>query len=351
MLRQKGPVRSALLLFALLPAAPFKLMFETWSGVTQSDDNKVYLRPETAQGVFVQFKNVIDTTRVRLPLGIGNAGKSFRNEITPRNYTYRSREFEQAELEFFCHPSESVAWYKFWRDFRMEWWKSIGLAGENLILREHAKDELSHYSQGTSDVEYRFPFTSPEYGELEGIAHRGDYDLTQHQKASGVKLDYFDTDRGELLPNGSKKGERYLPHCIEPAAGLDRGVLALICEAYTVDQARPSPEFMKFHPRIAPIKAAVFPLVNKDGMPEVAEKLHTELVKKFGKIGAIETDPKQSIGKRYARMDEAGCPYCFTIDGDTLTNQTVTVRDRDTGKQDRIALDKVSGFVAEKLGM
>ncbi len=331
------------------PAA-FKLMFETYAGLTQSDDNRVYLRPETAQGIFVQFKNVVDTTRVKVPFGIGNAGRSFRNEITPRNFTFRSREFEQAELEFFCHPDESVAWYKFWRDFRMEWWRSIGLAGENLILREHEKDELSHYSQGTSDVEYRFPFTAPGFGELEGIAHRGNFDLTQHARHSGAKLEYFDQERGELLPNGSRRGERYLPHCIEPAAGLDRGVLALICEAYTVDQSRPSPEFMKFHPRIAPIKSAVFPLVNKDGMPEVAEKLYDELFARFGRLGFIEMDAKQSIGKRYARMDEAGTPFCFTIDGDTLKDQTVTVRDRDTGQQQRIGIANVAAFLGEKLG-
>lgn len=328
----------------------FNLMFSTYVGATASEDDKAYLRPETAQGVFLQFKNVVDSTRVRIPFGIGNTGTSFRNEVTPRNFTFRSREFEQAELEFFCHPSESFEWYKFWRDFRMAWWKSIGLAGDNLILREHDKDELSHYSQGTSDVEYRFPFTSPGFGELEGIAHRGDYDLTQHQKHSGTKLDYFDTTRGETLPNGSKKGERYMPHCIEPAAGLDRGVLALLCEAYTVDASRPSPELLKLHPRIAPIKAAIFPLMDKDGMPEVAEKLYDELFAKFGKTGFIEIDAKQSIGKRYARMDEAGCPYCFTIDQETLTAQTVTVRDRDTGKQDRIALDQVAAFLGEKLG-
>jgi len=328
----------------------FNLMFRTYIGATATEDDTAYLRPETAQGVFVQFKNVVDTTRVKVPFGIGNVGTSFRNEVTPRNFTFRSREFEQMELEFFCHPDESVEWYTFWRDFRMEWWKSIGLAGDNLILREHEKDELSHYSQGTSDVEYRFPFTAPGFGELEGIAHRGCYDLTQHQEHSRVKLDYFDTDRGELLPNGSKKGERYIPHCIEPAAGLDRGVLAVLCEAYTKDPTRPSPELMRFHPRLAPIKAAVFPLVNKDGMPETAERLYDELFARFGKLGFIETDAKQSIGKRYARMDEAGCPYCFTIDGDTATNQTVTARDRDTGGQERIALDRVAAFLAEKLG-
>lgn len=328
----------------------FNLMNHTYTGAVFNEDNKVYLRPETAQGIFVQFKNVVDTTRVKIPFGIGNTGTSFRNEVTPRNFTFRSREFEQAELEFFCHPDESFAWYKFWRDFRMEWWQSIGLKGENLILREHAKDELSHYSVGTSDVEYRFPFTAPGFGELEGIAHRGNFDLTQHAKHSGAKLEYNDPTRGELLPNGQRRGERYLPHCIEPAAGLDRGVLALLCEAYTRDESRPSPEIMKLHPRIAPIKAAIFPLVNKDGMPEVGEKLYDSVRAKFGKDGFIEFDEKQSIGKRYARMDEAGCPFCFTIDGDTMQDQTVTVRDRDSGGQQRIALDKVVSFLGEKLG-
>jgi glycyl-tRNA synthetase len=334
----------------LTPPRQFNLMFKTYIGATASEDDIAYMRPETAQGVFVQFKNVADTTRVKIPFGIGNTGTSFRNEVTPRNFTFRSREFDQAELEFFCHPDESVEWYKFWRDFRMEWWKSIGLGGDNLILREHEKDELSHYSQGTSDVEYRFPFTSPGFGELEGIAHRGNYDLTQHQTHSRTKLEYNDTDRGEILPNGGRRGERYLPHCIEPAAGLDRGVLAILCEAYTKDESRPSPEFMKFHPRIAPIKAAIFPLVAKDGMPEIAEKLHEEVNAKFWRQGAIEMDEKQTIGKRYARMDEAGCPFCFTIDTETLTAQTVTVRDRDTGQQQRLALDKVTPFLTEKLG-
>lgn len=333
------------------PPAPFKLMFETWAGLTQSDDNKVYLRPETAQGIFVHFKNVVDTNRIKVPFGIGNTGKSFRNEITPRNFTFRSREFEQAELEFFCHPDESFEWYKFWRDFRMEWWKNLGLAGENLILREHEKDELSHYSVGTSDVEYRFPFTAPGYGELEGIAHRGCFDLTQHQTHSGAKMEYNDTDRGEILPNGGRRGERYIPHCIEPAAGLDRGVLALLCEAYTKDESRASPEFLKLHPRLAPVKAAVFPLVAKDGMPEVAEKLHSELADRFWRAGNIEMDEKQSIGKRYARMDEAGTPFCITIDSDTLSGQMVTIRDRDTAQQDKVALDRVAEWLAVKLGV
>ncbi len=341
----------------LTPPRQFNLMFHTYVGAVASEDDKAYLRPETAQGIFVQFKNVVDTTRVKIPFGIGNTGTSFRNEVTPRNFTFRSREFDQAELEFFCHPDESFEWYKFWRDFRMQWWQAIGLAGENLILREHDKDELSHYSQGTSDVEYRFPFTAPGFGELEGIAHRGCFDLTQHQEHSKTKLEYFDQEMQlKLQGEGKSKEEiaaksKYIPHCIEPAAGLDRGVLALLCEAYTVDASRPSPELMKFHPRIAPIKAAVFPLVAKDGMPEVAEKLHAELSEKFWRVGGVEMDEKQSIGKRYARMDEAGCPFCFTIDGETLTGQTVTVRDRDSGQQQRIALDKVSAFVSEKMGM
>lgn len=347
---------------ALGAPAPFKLMFESWAGVIQTDDNKVYLRPETAQGIFVQAKNVWDTNRVRVPFGIAQTGPSFRNEVTPRNFTFRSREFEQMEIEFFVVPpehlegeektkSDPMDWYRFFRDWRMEWWKSIGLGGENLILREHEKDELAHYSQATSDIEYRFPFTAPGFGELEGIAYRGNFDLTQHQKHSGTKLEFRDTTRGDVLPNGSRRGVAYIPHVIEPSAGLDRGVLALLCEAYTIDPARPSPEFMKFHPRVAPIKAAVFPLVDKDGMPEVAAKLHAELRKKFGHLGMIETDAKQSIGKRYARMDEAGCPFCFTVDGDTLKDQTVTVRDRDTGAQQRIAIDKVAAFVGEKLGL
>jgi glycyl-tRNA synthetase len=329
----------------------FNLMFDTITGAIRDEANKAYLRPETAQGIFVQFKNVVDTTRVKVPFGIAQTGKAFRNEVTPRNFTFRSREFEQMEIEFFCHESEAMQWYAFWRDWRMEWWRSLGLAGDNLILREHEQAELAHYSKATSDIEYRFPFTAPGFGELEGVAYRGNYDLSQHEQFSGAKLKYYDTERGELLPNGQRKGEHYLPHVIEPSAGLDRGVLAILCEAYTKDASRPSPEIMRFHPRLAPIKAAVFPLVNKDGMPEVAEKLYDELNRRFSKVGFIETDAKQSIGKRYARMDEAGCPFCFTIDGDTLKDQTVTVRDRDTGAQQRIAIDKVGNFLSEKLGV
>ena len=342
---------------SLTPPRDFNLMFPTVVGATGDlEDNKAYLRPETAQGIFINFKNVVDTTRVSLPFGIAQTGKAFRNEVTPRNFTFRSREFEQMEVEFFCHESEANDWYAFWRDERMQWWKDIGLSGDNLILREHDKDELAHYAKegaGTSDIEYRFPFTAPGYGELEGIAHRSNFDLKAHQNHpdSNTKLEYLDTTRGELAKNGQPKGERYLPDVIEPSAGLDRGVLAILCEAYTPDPDRPSKVYMKFHPRVAPIKAAVFPLVKKDGMPEKAAELHAMLVKRFGHLGKIETDAKQSIGKRYARMDEAGCPFCFTIDGETLTDGTVTVRDRDTAQQKRIPMDDVVQFVATGLGL
>ena len=317
----------------------FNLMFKTYLGATATEDDVAYLRPETAQGIFINYKNVLDSTRVKVPFGIAQTGKAFRNEVTPRNFTFRSREFEQMEIEFFCHPEDSRKWYEFWRDWRMSWWESLGLAGDNLLLREHDKDELAHYAKtgaGTSDIEYRFPFTAPGFGELEGVADRSNYDLKQHAEHGNTKLEYFDQERNE----------RYLPNVIEPSAGLDRGVLSLLCEAYTPDPERPSKVYMKFNPRIAPTKAAVFPLVKKDGMPEIGKKLQTQLRKRFG---AVDFDPKQSIGKRYARMDEVGCPYCFTIDGDTLTDQTVTVRDRDTLSQERIAIDKVEGFLAEKL--
>jgi len=334
----------------------FNLMFKTVLGATGNmEDNAAYLRPETAQGIFINFKNVVDTTRVSVPFGIAQTGKAFRNEVTPRNFTFRSREFEQMEIEFFCHPDDAKKWYTFWRDWRMAWWQGLGLAGDNLIMREHDSDELAHYAKdgaGTADIEYRFPFTAPGYGELEGIAHRTDFDLKQHAEHSGLgdKLKYFDTTRGELAKNGQPKGERYFPHVIEPSAGSDRGVLAILCEAYTEDPDRASGVYMKFHPRMAPIKAAGFPVVRKEGMPEKAAELTKALRKQFGHLGFIETDEKQSIGKRYARMDEAGCPFCFTIDGQTLEDGTVTCRERDTQTQTRIAMDAVVGFMREKLG-
>jgi glycyl-tRNA synthetase len=336
----------------LTPPRAFNLMFKTYVGATATEDDVAYLRPETAQGIFTNFKNVVDTMRVKMPFGIAQAGKAFRNEVTPRNFTFRSREFEQMEIEFFCHPAEAREWYRFWRDWRMQWWESVGLGGENLRLREHEADELAHYARegaGTSDIEYRFPFTAPGYGELEGVAHRTDFDLRRHQEYSGVKLDYFDADRGERGANGQPKGERYLPHVIEPSAGLDRGVLAILCEAFTPDPGRASGVFLRFHPRMAPIKAAVYPLVNREGMPEVAARLHADLVNRFGRHGFVEIDVKQTIGRRYARMDEAGCPFCFTVDGQTLQDQTVTVRYRDTQQQERIDVAQVPRFLGDKL--
>ena len=312
-------------------------MFKTFVGAASGEENTAYLRPETAQGIFLNYRGVLDTSRVRLPFGIAQIGKAFRNEVTPRNYTFRTREFEQMEMEFFCHPSEARLWFEYWTKQRMEWWSDLGLAGDRLRLRRHEASELAHYAQtgeGTFDVEYRYPFTEPDYGELEGIAHRGSFDLEQHQQWSGVKHETFD----------QQTRERFVPHVIEPAAGLTRGVLALLCEAYTVDESRPSSEIMRFPHRLAPIHAGVFPLVNKGGMPEVAESLYLELRRYY----RIQYDAKQSIGKRYARMDEAGTPYCFTVDGQTLDDQTVTVRDRDTGTQERIAVDAVSRYLHDR---
>jgi len=314
----------------------FNLMFESHAGAVQDDSSKVYLRPETAQGIFLNFKNTLDTTRVKVPFGIAQIGKAFRNEVTPRNFIFRSREFEQMEMEWFCPPDDARKWYDFWKQQRMDWWLSLGIKKENLIFRDHADDELAHYSKACVDIEYKYPFTEPGFGELEGIAHRGCFDLTQHKEHSKAKLEYFDQEHNS----------RYIPHVIEPAGGLTRGLLVLLCEAYTIDESRPSKVVMKFHPKMAPVKAGIFPLVNKDGMPEIAEKLYLELRSDY----VCQFDAKQSIGKRYARMDEAGTPYCFTIDGQTKEDNTVTVRDRDTAEQSRMPIDKVAGFLAEKIG-
>ncbi len=315
----------------------FNLMFKTFVGAASGEDNVAFLRPETAQGIFTNYKNVLDTMRVKVPFGIAQVGKSFRNEVTPRNYVFRSREFEQMEMEWFCHPDEARKWYEFWVQARLDWWKSLGINSENLQRREHDSDELAHYSTACADVEYRYPFTDPGYGELEGIAHRGCYDLTQHQKSAKTKLEYFDHERNE----------RYLPHVIEPAAGLTRGLLVLLCEAYRYDESRASKEFMKFHPRLAPLKAAVFPLVAKDGMPEIAEPIFRELQEQF----PAQYDVKQSIGKRYARMDEAGTPFCFTVDGQTKEDGTITVRNRDDASQIRIDKSRCLEYLREKLAL
>ena len=322
----------------LTEARKFNLMFKTFVGPVEESATQVYLRPETAQGIFVNFKNVVDSSRVKIPFGIAQVGKSFRNEITPKQFIFRSREFEQMEIEFFCHPSTSQKWYEFWRDTRFNWYRKLGIGSEKLRLREHDKDELSHYSTGTSDVEYLFPWG---WGELEGIAHRGDYDLQQHIKHSGKDLSYFDDE--------SK--ERYVPHVIEPSAGATRSLLAFLCEAYTEDQAPDDKgkmeirNVMRFHPRLAPIKAAIFPLVKKDGMPEKAEAICQDLQKHM----AVFYDEKGAVGRRYRRQDEVGTPFCITVDGQTLTDNTVTIRERDSMKQDRVNADQVKAYLLDKL--
>lgn len=320
----------------LTPPKAFNLLFETHAGAIQSEENKTYLRGETAQGIFINYKNIVDSSRVRVPFGIAQVGKAFRNEVNPRNFIFRSREFEQMEMEWFCHPDDADMWFDFWMEERKKWWLSIGVGGEDIIFRKHEADELVFYSKKTFDVEYRFPFTAPGFGELEGIAYRTDYDLTQHQKHSGTKMEYMDPDDNT---------KRYLPHVIEPAAGLTRGVLAVLCEAYTIDPNRPSGMYMNFHPNVAPIKAAILPLMAKDGQPEIATKLYMELRQEF----MVELDIKQNIGKRYARQDEIGTPFCFTIDNDTATDNSVTVRHRNSMKQERIALDNVKTFLRENM--
>ncbi len=316
----------------------FNLMFKTFVGPVEENTTMVYLRPETAQGIFVNFKNVCDSTRVKIPFGVAQIGKSFRNEITPKQFIFRSREFEQMEIEFFCKPETSQEWYARWRDQRFQWYKELGIKSDKLRLREHSTEELSHYSQGTSDVEYLFPWG---WGELEGIAHRADYDLKQHMQHSGKDLSYFDNETRE----------RYIPHVIEPSAGVTRSLLAFLCEAYAEDQApdekgqMETRTVLRFHPRLAPIKVAVFPLVKKDGMPERAMALYKGLQKHM----AAFYDEKGAVGRRYRRQDEAGTPFCVTIDGQTATDQSVTIRDRDSMKQERVHTDKVLPYLLERL--
>jgi glycyl-tRNA synthetase len=344
----------------------FNLMFKTIVGALGSEEDAAFLRPETAQGIFVNFKNVLDSTRVRVPFGIAQMGKSFRNEITPRNFTFRSREFEQMEIEFFCHPKSSRDWYQFWRDRRMKWYTDLGLAGERLRLREHEAAELSHYSCGTADIEYAFPFLAKgEFGELEGIAHRGDFDLRSHMEGkldpnSKPELRVELGSDGKPRHRGSGKdltyrddlsNERYTPHVIEPSAGADRATLAFLCEAYHEDQApddkgeMQTRVVMKLHPRIAPVKAAVFPLVKKDGMPEVAHEIYRALKKHMN----VFYDEKGAVGRRYRRQDEAGTPFCVTVDGQTLQDRTVTIRDRDTLQQWRVKVDDVVSEIQQRL--
>jgi glycyl-tRNA synthetase len=346
----------------LTVARAFNLMFESHAGAIQSEENKVYLRPETAQGIFVNFPNVLDSSRMKLPFGIAQVGKAFRNEINPRNYTFRSREFEQMEIEFFCNPAESMKWYQYWRDLRKNWYTQLGIKSDRLRPREQGKEELAHYSIGTTDIEYLFPF-SEETQELEGVAHRGAYDLTQHATHSGKDMHYFDEEAWERdkasrstnsfkewLKTNPPKEEidkyRFIPHVIEPSAGADRFTLAVLCEAFAEETVNGEERtVMRFHPRLAPIKAAVFPLVNKEGMPEIAQKIYRDLKQSFN----VFYDDKGAVGRRYRRMDEAGTPYCLTVDGQTLQDQTVTIRDRDTLQQERVAIAELDALIRARL--
>ena len=312
----------------------FNLMFKTFQGVTEDAKNELYLRPETAQGIFVNFPNIQRTTRRKIPFGVCQIGKSFRNEITPGNFTFRTREFEQMELEFFCKPGTELEWFSYWKDACHKWLLSLGMRDENLRLRDHEQKELSHYSNATTDFEYLFPFG---WGELWGVASRTDFDLTQHQNTSGKSLEYFD----------QTTNEKYLPYVIEPSLGADRVALAFLCDAYdeeVVDAEKNDTRVvMHLHPALAPMKAAVLPLSKK--LNEGAMKVHDLLAKRF----MVEYDDAGSIGKRYRRQDEIGTPMCVTYDFDSETDGCVTVRDRDTMEQVRLPIDELTAFIEKKL--
>ena len=310
----------------------FNLMFKTFQGVTEDAKNTVYLRPETAQGIFVNFKNVQRTSRKKIPFGIGQIGKSFRNEITPGNFTFRTREFEQMELEFFCEPDTDLEWFEYWRKFCIDWLHGLGLKDEELRLRDHDKEELSFYSRATTDIEFLFPFG---WGELWGIADRTNYDLTQHQNTSGESMEYFDPE----------KEEKYIPYVIEPSLGADRVTLAFLCAAYDEEELEGGDmrTVMRFHPAIAPVKIGVLPLSKKLG--EQAEEVFAALSKEYN----CEYDDRGNIGKRYRRQDEIGTPYCVTYDFDSVDDHKVTVRERDSMEQERVAIDELSEYFRERL--
>jgi glycyl-tRNA synthetase len=311
----------------------FNLMFETYVGPVQDESNKAYLRPETAQGIFINFKNVLQFARKKPPFGIAQIGKSFRNEITPGNFIFRTFEFEQMEMEFFVPPAETDEWHKYWMDERVRWYTELGIRPEKLRLRAHGPDELSHYSSATSDVEYDFPMG---WSELEGIANRGDFDLTQHAKFSGEKIEYVD----------SASGDRYVPHVVEPAAGVDRAMLSFMIDAYETEEVEGRERtVLRLHPKLAPVKAAVLPLVNKDGQPEKAREIYEEL----RELMPAEYDTGGSIGKRYRRQDEIGTPWGITVDHQTMDDDTVTLRDRDSLKQDRLPIAELGTELTRRL--
>jgi glycyl-tRNA synthetase len=317
----------------LTEARDFNLMFETTMGAVRDAGATVYLRPETAQGIFVDFKTVLQFARRKPPFGIAQVGKSFRNEITPGNFIFRTREFEQMEMEYFVPPGEAGRWFEHWTEERMRWYAELGIRPDHLRLRPHEPDELSHYSSATSDVEYLFPIG---WSELEGVANRGDFDLTQHARHSGEKLEYFDP----------QTKERYVPHVIEPAAGADRAMLAFMVDAYDEEEVDGDVRtVLRLHPRLAPVKVAVLPLVRKDGQPEVARTIYETLRRRM----PAEYDEGGSIGKRYRRQDEIGTPWGVTVDHQTLEDQTVTLRDRDSLDQVRIAIDRLPEELTRRL--
>jgi len=317
----------------LTEARDFNLMFETTVGPVKEEGSVVYLRPETAQGIFLNFKNYLQFSRKKPPFGIAQIGKSFRNEITPGNFIFRTREFEQMEMEFFVPPDDAAHWFEHWLNERHEWYLNLGIRADHLRLRAHAADELSHYSSATSDLEYLFPIG---WQELEGIANRGNFDLTQHAEHSGQKLEYVDT----------ASGERYVPHVIEPAAGADRAMLAFLVDAYDEDEIGGEPRtVLRLHPLLAPVKVAVLPLVRKDGQPEMAERIHRELRERV----QTEIDVSGAIGRRYRRQDEIGTPWAVTVDHQSLEDETVTLRDRDSLQQDRVPIAELGDEIERRL--
>jgi glycyl-tRNA synthetase len=319
----------------------FNGLLRTYLGPVEDESGLAYLRPETAQGIFINFANVMSSARRKPPFGIGQIGKSFRNEITPGNFIFRTREFEQMEMEFFVPPGTDETWHQYWIDERLKWYMGLGIAADNLRLFEHPQEKLSHYSKRTVDVEYRFRFAGSEWGELEGVANRTDYDLTVHGKQSGVDLSYFD----------QATGERWVPYVIEPAAGVDRTTLAFLLDAYAVDEA-PNTKggvdkrtVLRLDPRLAPVKAAVLPLSRGSELSPIAKNVASELRKRWN----VEFDDAGAIGRRYRRQDEIGTPFSVTIDFDSLDDQAVTVRERDSMRQERVGLDALRGYLAERL--
>ncbi|MHC4244702.1 MAG: glycine--tRNA ligase, partial [Planctomycetota bacterium] len=326
------------------------------------DSMTMHLRPETAQGIFANFRNVLDTTRVTIPFGIAQIGKSFRNEVTTKAFIFRTREFEQAELEFFCEPGTDDKWFDHWKQARFNWYLELGIKKENLHFRVHDSDELAHYAKGCVDVEYKFPFGSGDWQELEGIANRTDYDLRQHQRGMRTLNKWYENDReltniemvdeaedyhkGPLSFFDVQNKKRYIPYVIEPSAGIDRSALAFLVDAYDEEEVRgETRNLLRFHPALAPIKAAIFPLVKKDGMPEIATNIYNDLKKYFNCF----YDQKGAVGRRYRRQDEAGTPFCLTVDGQTKEDNTVTVRQRDSMEQTRISADQLLSYMREKL--